>query len=155
MLRQGTATQNFRYVTEVLEIVKQDRFKPNEVFLKHLDNFNKKCEKMNKVYDRNPRKAVRDEFKLDYNRYKLKLESWMDHMGLKGLGLDDAVGVVRQHPWEQFKEPQAEGYEATKNPKLRHQKKKQHSIRKIKVEELKDDDEDDDSGRSAEIRRIE
>ncbi|EAT42220.1 AAEL006227-PA [Aedes aegypti] len=156
MLRQGTATKNFRYVTEVLEIVKQERFRPNEAFLKHLDNFNKKCEKMNQAYNKQPRKAGRDEFKLEYNRYKLKLESWMDYMGLKGLGLDDAVGAVREHPWEQFKQPQAEGFEATKNPKLRHEKKKRHSIRKIKVEELKEDGEvDGGSDRRGELRRIE
>lgn len=157
MLRQGTATKNFRYVTEMLEIVKQERFKPNEAFLKHLDNFNKKCEKMNQAYNKQPRKAGREEFKLEYNRYKLKLEYWMDHMGLKGLSLDDAVGAVREHPWEQFKQTQADGYEATKNPKLRHEKKKQHSIRKIKVDELKDDDDALDAGvgRKGEIRRIE
>lgn len=145
MLRQGTATQNFRYVSEVLEILKQERFKPNEMFLKHLDNFNKKCEKNNRTYDKQPRKAGRDEFKLEYNRYKLKLEYWMDHMGLKGLSLDDAAGVVREHPWEQFKQPQAEGYEATKNPKLRHEKKKRHSIRKIQLEELSDSKDDVDA----------
>ncbi|XP_062549743.1 pentatricopeptide repeat-containing protein 1, mitochondrial [Armigeres subalbatus] len=146
MLRQGTATKNFRYVTEVLEILKQERFKPNEIFLKHLDNFNKNCEKINQAYDKQPRKVGRDEFKLEYNRYKLKLEYWMDHMGLKGLSLDNAVGVVREHPWEQYKQSQAEGYEATKNPKLRHEKKKRHSIRKIKVEELTSGEDKVDGG---------
>ncbi|XP_058461206.1 pentatricopeptide repeat-containing protein 1, mitochondrial [Malaya genurostris] len=148
MLRQGTATQNFRYVTDILEIVKQQRIKPNGKILQHLDDFNRKCEKQNKLYDRNPRKVGRQEFKLEYNRYKVKLEYWMDHMGLKGLKLDEARGIVREHPWEQFKQPQADGYEATKNPKQRHKKKKQHSIRKIKVEEL-------DEGRQPEIIRIE
>uniref|UniRef100_A0A1Q3F339 Putative pentatricopeptide repeat-containing protein 1 mitochondrial n=1 Tax=Culex tarsalis TaxID=7177 RepID=A0A1Q3F339_CULTA len=136
MLRQGTAMKNFRYVTEILQIVKQERFKPNEKFLEHLDAFNRQCEKMDKKYDKNPRRVGREEFKLEYNRYKLKLDHWMDHMGLKGLKLDDARGLVREHPWEQFKQPQAGGFEDTKNPKLRHKKKKQHSIRKIQVDEL-------------------
>ncbi|XP_058830286.1 pentatricopeptide repeat-containing protein 1, mitochondrial [Topomyia yanbarensis] len=149
MLRQGTATSNFRYVTDILEIVKQQRLKPNDKFLQHLEVFNKKCEKENQFYDRHPRKAGREEFKLEYNRYKNKLEYWMEYMGLKGLSLDEARGIVREHPWEQFKQPQVNGYEATKNPKLRHKKKKQHSIRKIDVEQL--DEETQQQG----LRRIE
>ncbi|XP_055603442.1 pentatricopeptide repeat-containing protein 1, mitochondrial [Uranotaenia lowii] len=149
MLRQGTATQNFRYVTEILDIVKSQRLKPNEPFLQHLDKFNQKCEKMANAYAKNPRKPGKEEFALEHNRYKLKLDSWMDFMGLKGLTMDAARGVVREHPWDQYKQPQADGYEETKNPKLRHRKKKQHSIRKIKVEELGDGEREED------IKRIE
>ncbi|XP_055628056.1 pentatricopeptide repeat-containing protein 1, mitochondrial [Toxorhynchites rutilus septentrionalis] len=149
MLRQGTAKQNFRYVITILDIVKQNRFKPNEQFLRHLDAFNKKCESITKSYDRNPRKPGQQEFRLEYNRYKLKLDHWMDHMKLKGLDLDGAKKVVREHPWEQFKQPQMEGFEDVKNPKLRHKKKKEHSIRKINVEEL------DDGHQRESIRRVE
>ncbi|XP_055531510.1 pentatricopeptide repeat-containing protein 1, mitochondrial [Wyeomyia smithii] len=135
MLRQGMATQNFRYVTEILQIVYQQRLKPNEKFLQHLEDFNKKCEQQSHAYDRNPRKAGCETFRMEYNRYKLKLDYWKEQMGLQGLDWDAARGIVREHPWEQFKQPQADGFEATKNPKLRHKKKKHHSIRKLAVDD--------------------
>ncbi|XP_053687641.1 pentatricopeptide repeat-containing protein 1, mitochondrial [Sabethes cyaneus] len=149
MLRQGMATQNFRYVTGMLQIVHQLRLKPNEKFLQHLENFNKKCEKLSQDYEQNPRKANYENFKLECNRYKLKLDYWKEQMGLQGLDWDTARGIVREHPWEQFKQPQADGFEATKNPKLRHKKKKHHSIRKLVVDESTSDD------RVAEAKRLE
>ena len=141
MLRQGCAKQNFRYVTEILQIVKRERLKPNEPFLRHLEEFGRVCEKRDREYDAKPRKRGRDEFKQEYNRYRMQLDAWREHMGLQGLALDQALGIVREHPWEQFKEPQAVGYEAVKNPKLRHKRKKQHSIRRVDVEAIEDDDD--------------
>uniref|UniRef100_A0A6E8VNZ1 PROP1-like PPR domain-containing protein n=1 Tax=Anopheles coluzzii TaxID=1518534 RepID=A0A6E8VNZ1_ANOCL len=147
MLRQGCAKQNFRYVTEILQIVRRERLKPNEPFLRHLEEFGRVCEKRDREYDAKPRKRGRDEFKQEYNRYRMQLDAWREHMGLQGLALDQALGIVREHPWEQFKEPQAEGYEAVKNPKLRHKRKKQHSIRRVDVEAI---EEDDDRGQGKE-----
>uniref|UniRef100_A0A182JX20 PROP1-like PPR domain-containing protein n=1 Tax=Anopheles christyi TaxID=43041 RepID=A0A182JX20_9DIPT len=142
MLRQGCAKQNFRYITEILNIVKRERLKPNEPFLRHLEEFGKVCEKRDRDYDAKPRKKGRDEFKQEYNRYRMQLDAWREHMGLQGLALDQALGIVREHPWEQFKQPQPDGFEAVKNPKLRHKRKKQHSIRRVDVEAIADDDEE-------------
>ncbi|XP_052896229.1 pentatricopeptide repeat-containing protein 1, mitochondrial [Anopheles moucheti] len=144
MLRQGCARNNFRYITEVLNIVKRERLKPNEPFLRHLDEFGKVCEKRDRDYDAKPRQKGRDDFKLEYNRYRMHLDAWREYMGLQGLALDQALGIVREHPWEQFKQPQPDGFEAVKNPKLRHKRKKQHSIRKVDVDAIADDDDDND-----------
>lgn len=46
MLRQGCAHKNFKYINEILQITLDEHIKPNEEFLKHLDNFNKGCKKM-------------------------------------------------------------------------------------------------------------
>ncbi|XP_053665356.1 pentatricopeptide repeat-containing protein 1, mitochondrial [Anopheles marshallii] len=146
MLRQGCARNNFRYVTEVLNIVKRERLKPNEPFLRHLEEFGKVCEKRDRDYDAKPRQKGRDEFKMEYNRYRMHLDAWREHMGLQGLALDQALGIVREHPWEQFKQSQPDGFEAVKNPKLRHKRKKQHSIRKVDVDAIADDDDDGDDG---------
>uniref|UniRef100_A0A182MB69 PROP1-like PPR domain-containing protein n=1 Tax=Anopheles culicifacies TaxID=139723 RepID=A0A182MB69_9DIPT len=141
MLRQGCARHNFRYVTEVLQIVRRERLKPNEPFLRHLEEFGKVCEKRDRDYDAKPRQKGRDEFKMEYNRYRMQLDAWQEHMGLQGLALDQALGIVREHPWEQFKQPQPDGFEAVKNPKLRHKRKKLHSIRKVDVDAIADDDD--------------
>uniref|UniRef100_A0A182PJT2 PROP1-like PPR domain-containing protein n=1 Tax=Anopheles epiroticus TaxID=199890 RepID=A0A182PJT2_9DIPT len=142
MLRQGCAKQNFRYVTEILQIVKRERLKPNEPFLRHLEEFGKVCEKRDREYDAKPRKKGREEFKQEYNPYRMQLDAWREHMGLQGLALDQALGIVREHPWEQFKQPQPDGFEAVKNPKLRHKRKKQHSIRRVDVDAIEDDDQE-------------
>uniref|UniRef100_A0A182NKG0 PROP1-like PPR domain-containing protein n=1 Tax=Anopheles dirus TaxID=7168 RepID=A0A182NKG0_9DIPT len=146
MLRQGCARGNFRYVTEVLDIVRRERLKPNEPFLRHLEEFGKVCEKRDREYEAKPRKRGREEFKMEYNRYRMHLDAWREQMGLQGLALDQALGIVRDHPWEQFKERQADGFEAVKNPKLRHKRKKQHTIRRVDVDAI-DDGADDGTGK--------
>ncbi|XP_035908296.1 pentatricopeptide repeat-containing protein 1, mitochondrial-like [Anopheles stephensi] len=146
MLRQGCAKHNFRYVTEVLSIAKRERLKPNEPFLRHLDEFGKVCEKRDREFDAKPRKKGRDEFKAEYNRFRMQLDAWREHMGLHGLALEQAAGIVREHPWEQFQQPQPDGFEPVKNPKLRHARKKQHSIRRVDVEAIDSDGEREPPG---------
>ncbi|XP_053674536.1 pentatricopeptide repeat-containing protein 1, mitochondrial [Anopheles nili] len=155
MLRQGCIKNNFRYVTEVLNIVKNERLKPNEQFLRHLEDFSKVCEKRDREYDAKPRKKGREEFKMEYNRYRMQLDAWREHMGLHGLALDQALGIVREHPWEQFKQRQEDGFEAVKNPKLRHKRKKQHFIRKVDLDAIDDDEEDQNDGNNMkEVRSL-
>ncbi|XP_058054642.1 pentatricopeptide repeat-containing protein 1, mitochondrial [Anopheles bellator] len=141
MLRQGCARRNFRYITEILNIVKRERLMPNEQFLRHLEEFTKVCEKQDREYDSKPNKKDREEFKTEYNRYRIHLEAWREHKGLHGLALNQALGIVRSHPWAQFKEPQAAGYEEVKNPKLRHKKKKLHYIQKIDLDAISNGEE--------------
>ena len=49
MLRTGCVHKNFEYILEIMAIVKNERIKPNEEFLKHLDNFKKYCAKLKKT----------------------------------------------------------------------------------------------------------
>ncbi|XP_052873607.1 pentatricopeptide repeat-containing protein 1, mitochondrial [Anopheles cruzii] len=146
MLRQGCARRNFRYITEILNIVKRERLMPNEQFLRHLEDFTKVCEKRDREYESKPNKKDREVFKMEYNRYRMQLDAWREHMGLHGLALDQALGIVRSHPWEQFKEPQAAGYENVKNLKLRHKKKKLHYIQKIDLDAISSGEEKNNAG---------
>lgn len=43
MLRQGCVNRNFAYVYEIMQIALDENVKPNEQFLKHIDNFVKNC----------------------------------------------------------------------------------------------------------------
>lgn len=61
-------------------------------------------------------------------------------MGLQDTNYEEAVKIVREHPWEQFKYGQPEGMEDLKNPKLRHKKKLNRFIKRIKTDLLRDDD---------------
>lgn len=45
LLRQGTAHNEFEYVTYIMNILQEENLKVNEVFLKHLATFNAKCAK--------------------------------------------------------------------------------------------------------------
>lgn len=135
MLRQGCSSQNFAYVIKILDIVKTELIKPNEPFLRHLDRFCKDCgvSKRSGPYGRSA------QFKKDFNHFRQELENWKEFMGLSNIKLDEAVEIVRDHPWEQFRNDQPVGMETLKNPKMRHQKKLTRHVQRIKVDKLRDD----------------
>lgn len=60
-------------------------------------------------------------------------------MGLQNLDLNQAIEIVRDHPWDQFRHAQADGKEEVKHSKLRLQKKLSRHIQRIKVNKLNDD----------------
>lgn len=43
MLRQGCAQKSFPYVCEIMQISLDENIKPNDVFLRHLNNFYLQC----------------------------------------------------------------------------------------------------------------
>lgn len=43
MIKQGCVQHNFEYVLKIMNIVRTERIKPNENFLKHLQNFHENC----------------------------------------------------------------------------------------------------------------
>jgi pentatricopeptide repeat domain-containing protein 1 len=130
MLRQGCARRNFEYVLEILNIIRDQRLRPSEQLLVNLDKFVKNCRKRIHMPEHTA------SFKKEYHIFLQKLENWKDVMGLKDLPVQEAVKKVREHPWEQFKQSQAVGFEAEKNQKLKHKKKMERYIRRIKVEQL-------------------
>lgn len=63
-------------------------------------------------------------------------------MGLQNTeSYDEAIKIVREHPWEQFKYDQPDGMEDIKNPKLRHKKKLNRFIKRIKTDSLRNDED--------------
>lgn len=136
MLRQGCATRNFAYVIKIMDIVKTELIKPNEQFLRHLESFRKDCG----VFKPNELVCRTAHFRKEVKNFQQELEKWKEFMGLNNTAVDEAVRIVRQHPWEQFTYDQPNGMEALKNPKLRHQKKLTRHIQRIKLDKLRGDE---------------
>lgn len=47
MLRQGTSNNNFQYISKIMQISQSERIKPNDFFLKHLQQFHARSEQFN------------------------------------------------------------------------------------------------------------
>ena len=60
---------------------------------------------------------------------------------MSGLKLEDAINKITERPYEFYKEQSTEGFEALKNEKLLKKQKLRKYIKKIKVENLKSDDQ--------------
>jgi pentatricopeptide repeat domain-containing protein 1 len=134
MMRQGCVRKNFDYVLEILNIIREGRLRPSEQLLLNLDKFVKRCKKMTHMPDQLP------SFKKEVYIFLQKLNNWKDFMGLKDLKVEEAVKKVRDHPWDQFRNTQKEGFEEEKNKKLKHKKKIERYIKRIKVDQLESDE---------------
>lgn len=132
MLRKGCVSHDFRYVIKIMDIVKTELIKPNEQFLRHLDKFSKHCAFVKRT-------EPNAKFRKDFTRFQQELIDWKEFMGLANAKVDEAVELVRDHPWEQFRYDQPSGMEPLKNPKLRHQKKLTRHIQRIKIDRLRED----------------
>lgn len=133
MLKQGCYHLNFRYVMEIMKIAKMERLKPNEQFLTHLHHFHHRCFKMRESNHKNARS---EDFHLGFEEFKVKLDKWRQFMGLNTKKLDEALNIVKVHPWEQFQSVEATGMEDVKNPKLRHEKKLTRHISRMTPKKL-------------------
>lgn len=171
MLKQGCYHQNFEYILEIMKIVKDERIKPNEQFLMHLHNFQLNCIRLIKNSVRfwhnnyinskwilikfillQHKNRENHEFKIDFADFQIKLKKWQSFMGFSDVKLDEAVKIVREHPWEQFQYSQHHGLEPEKNEKQRHKKKKVRKIPLIEAENV--DGIDDNSNVSENVKRI-
>lgn len=72
----------------------------------------------------------------NYNAFRKIYEQWGKQMGIHKLPLDDLKKIVREHPWEQFKENERDGAEVVKNSKLRHYWPRQHALKKLNPKQL-------------------
>lgn len=115
-----------------MNIVKNERLKPNKQFLTHLHQFNHFCYQLQKS---NHKYARNESFEAGFEKFKLKLRKWNEFMGLDRK-LDDAVKAVEDHPWEQFQSVEATGMEDVKNPKLRKEKKLSRHIKRLTPNKL-------------------
>lgn len=127
MLKQGCHHRDFSYVIEVMDITKNERLKPNEQFLMHLQRFKQDCFNMQKT---NSKYATNEAFEAGFEKFRFKLRKWKEFMGLDRK-LDDAVKAVQEHPWEQFRSVEATGVEDVKNPKQRREKKLSRHIKRL------------------------
>lgn len=134
MLKAGCVNRNFQYVIDVLNLIKKERLKPSEKVIETLRIFLKSCNQLKKK----DRKYQPENYRNDYHVFRLKFEKWMNEMGMKDLELEDARKLLKEAPWEQFQEVQADGYEDPKGQKLMKAKKYKRYIGKVrpKAEEL-------------------
>jgi pentatricopeptide repeat domain-containing protein 1 len=132
MLKTACIKKNFDYVIDVLNIIKGLSLKPSQQMLDTLDFFVKVCNKQKK---RDFKKTGVD-FRNDYNSFKQKLDNWKLGMGLGDLEFNEAKKILKEAPWEQFQEVQADGYEAPKGKNLQTKSKYKRYTGKIKHNEL-------------------
>lgn len=132
MLKTACIKKNFEYVIDVLNIIKGLSLKPSEKMLDTLNFFVKTCNKQKKL----DVKKTGVNFRNDYNNFKQRLETWKEEMGLVDLELDEAKKILKEAPWEQFQQTQAEGYEAPKGAKLQNKSKYKRYTGKIKQAEV-------------------
>ncbi|KAL5292152.1 PTCD1 family protein [Megaselia abdita] len=139
MLRQGCSHRNFAYVYEIMQIALDERVKPNEQFLKHLDNFVKNC---SLIVEQKHLISKEKHFKKNFENFERRLKIWYEEHGLENLHLEDKIKKVKGKPFEHFKTPKEEGYEQRKNEKLLNKKKARQYIKKIKIQNLSGDKEE-------------
>lgn len=139
MLRQGTGNRNFPYVIEILQISLDENIKPNDVFLKHLHNFYDRCARS--IDERHPSTKSKS-FRRGHEKFCAKLRLYYEEQGIAGLKLEDAIKKIREHPYQQYKDDDIEGVEPLKNQKLSKKQKVRKYIKKIKIENLRNDTKD-------------
>ncbi|XP_017467719.1 PREDICTED: pentatricopeptide repeat-containing protein 1, mitochondrial isoform X2 [Rhagoletis zephyria] len=138
MLRQGIGHRNFPYVIEILQISLDEHIKPNDIFLTHLYKFYDRCARS--IDERHPSTKSKS-FKNGHAKFCDKLRLYYEEQGIAGLKLDDAIKKVREHPNQQYKEEDVEGLEPIKNKELSKKQKIRKYIKKIKIENLRSDDQ--------------
>ncbi|XP_055847167.1 pentatricopeptide repeat-containing protein 1, mitochondrial [Episyrphus balteatus] len=148
MLRQGCAQKAFPYICEILQISLDENIRPNDVFLRHLDNFYKQCAQLIDIRHFSTKTKT---FRKEHAQFCKKYRTWQEEQGIEGLKLDDAIKKLKQRPYQHFKEDTVEGLEDIKNVKLSKKSKMRKYIKKIKIENLKGDQID----QSTELKRIE
>ncbi|XP_070502851.1 pentatricopeptide repeat-containing protein 1, mitochondrial isoform X1 [Chironomus tepperi] len=134
MLKQACYNQQFDYILDILYIIKKFNMKPNDRIMDTVDRFVVSCnylrKKDNKNLPRNFRENVR-RFKDDYVK-------WKEAVGLsKSATLtDEDKKILKEKPWQQFKEAQPVGYEDSKNEKWQRKQKLKRNIKMIKTKPI-------------------
>ncbi|XP_017071348.2 pentatricopeptide repeat-containing protein 1, mitochondrial [Drosophila eugracilis] len=136
MLRQGCAKKSFTYINEIIQLSLEENIKPNETFLRHLHNFHRGCARAIDARHPSTKTAA---FKKGHSKFCDKYRLYYEELGLAGLKLEDAIAKVKERPYEQYKLPSVKGMEPLKNDHLKHKTKQRKYIKKIKINELRDD----------------
>ncbi|XP_038206374.1 pentatricopeptide repeat-containing protein 1, mitochondrial [Zerene cesonia] len=94
LLRHGTAHMQFGYILYILEVVKQENLNVNDIFLKHLESFNERCEKIIEKCKEGQKDST---FILAFNRYNNIYNKWLTNVNIEEV-------TKPEDPWQQFKE---------------------------------------------------
>lgn len=80
-------------------------------------------------------------YKKEHKKFCDKYRLYQEEHGIDGLKLEDAIKKIKQSPYDQYKEDPIEGVEPLKNEKLARKNKTRKYIKKIKIQNLKGDEE--------------
>ncbi|CAK1556125.1 unnamed protein product [Leptosia nina] len=95
LLRHGTTHFKFGYIVYIMKLVKDDNLRVNNTFIKHLETFSEKCEKLVRQHN----ESQSDNYLVPaYARFKTFYCNW-----LKEVDIENALNI--EDPWKQFKEP--------------------------------------------------
>ncbi|KAI8426487.1 hypothetical protein MSG28_005303 [Choristoneura fumiferana] len=100
LLKNGTVDNQFEYITYIMNYVKDENLKPNGMFIKHLESFNKKCTKIIERSAKSHNKCLPG-FMKSFKKFSDKYNKW-----LKEIDID--ATLAEEHPWKQFQEPYPE-----------------------------------------------
>ncbi|XP_049874728.1 pentatricopeptide repeat-containing protein 1, mitochondrial [Pectinophora gossypiella] len=107
LLRQGTAHNDFGYVLYIMNVSKEENVPVNNIFLKHLENFNNKCCYFIKNFVENSEPISKGDFKCHYKKFSSFYNNWLKDINLKEV-------LEPEHPWQQFRENYPEPLQQTK-----------------------------------------
>ncbi|XP_022830225.1 pentatricopeptide repeat-containing protein 1, mitochondrial [Spodoptera litura] len=119
LLRHGTASSNFGYVLYIMNVVKKENIKLNDIFLKHLVTFNDKC-----CHIINKKEHVSETFKKAYEIFAKYYSTWLKEVNVEG-------ALKPEHPWQQYRENYPETVQRSpvqiKEPKRFYKRNKKFS----------------------------
>lgn len=105
--------------------------KPDEGFTKMANLYNSiRFTQLSENTDKN------DEQWTDYYNFRKTYVKWQEHVGIYKRTLDETKKIVRERPWDQFKDNERDGAEMLKNSKLRHYWPRQHGLMKLNPKRL-------------------
>lgn len=154
MVRQGCVQKEFPYLCELLQIALDENIRPNNFFLRHLDNFYTRCARAIDARVKDNYSSYKNleiiipfqhpwsktkSFKKEHMQFCDKYRTFQEEFGIAGLKLEDAIEKLKERPYQQYKEPDIGAVEPLKNEILSKKQKIRKYIKKIKIKDLKDD----------------
>lgn len=98
LLRQGIAHNQFGYVIFIMNIVKHEKIRVHEVFVKHLEAFADKCVKEIQMHEKGEH-IKPEKFMARCKTFLKVYREWLKEVDAEG-------SLQAEHPWKQFSEEQ-------------------------------------------------
>lgn len=135
LLKNACHANSYPYISDILYMLIDKGIKPSKEFLTIIDTYH------GKTLSRFIRKRnfLPEKQTTAFFQFSREYKRWQKRTGLYGLQLDEAVKMIQEHPWKQFKESQPEGEENVKNSKKMHLRKKGHLLHKFRDAKLDDE----------------
>lgn len=132
MLKQGCYSKNFKYIMDVLYMMKQFQMKPDERVFKTLEIFVGGCNYLKKKDNKN----IPVNYRRDVKKFKEDLAKWKEAMGISADQTVEERKIIREKPWDQFQSSQPEGFEELNDENLRRKQKLRRHIKQIKMKNV-------------------